>query len=210
MLSSSNSQKGKFIVFEGIDGSGKTTQAKLLMEYLLTCGQKCTFTFEPTYGKIGGFLHEILAGSEKADPRVIAALFAADRLDHILNAENGIQKALSDGINVICDRYYLSSFAYQGSELPLEWIISLNSESRKALKPDITFFIDVLPETSLNRIKAGRESFEIYENIQRLTAVRKNYIKLTKRFSDEEQIAVLDGNRTPDEIFEDIKGFFKS
>lgn len=198
-------ERGKFIVFEGIDGSGKSTQAKKLKEYLESQGKECTSTFEPTYGQIGEFLHKILSGSEKADPRVIAALFAADRLDHILNQADGIKKQLDEGKYVICDRYYLSSFAYQGSEVPLDWVIELNREARAELKPDITILVDIPPEVSLERIKKGRESFEIYENLQRLTAVRENYLALCEKFKDEENIFIADGNRDADIIFEKIK-----
>ncbi len=198
-------KRGKFIVFEGIDGSGKSTQAKLLEEYLISRGEKCIFTLEPTYNRIGDFLHKILSGDEKADPRVIAALFAADRLEHVLNASDGIMKHLADGSFVICDRYYLSSFAYQGTEVPLEWVIALNSECRKVLKPDLTIFVDTAPEVSLKRIQDGRESFEIYENLSRLTSVRENYLSLIERFKNEENILSLDGCRDRDEIFEDIK-----
>ena len=197
--------KGKFIVFEGIDGSGKSTQAKILKEYLESKGEKCCLTLEPTYNRIGDFLHKILSGTEKADPRVIAALFAADRLEHILNASDGIISHLEKGETVICDRYYLSSFAYQATEVPLEWVIELNSESRKALKPDVTIFVDTAPENSLKRIEAGREGFEIYENLTRLTMVRDNYLSLVKRFETEEKILTIDGNRDVDSVFEDIK-----
>jgi len=198
-------KKGKFIVFEGIDGSGKSTQAKMLKEYLESKGEKCYLTLEPTYNRIGDFLHKILSGTEKADPRVIAALFAADRLEHILNTSDGIISHLEKGETVICDRYYLSSFAYQATEVPLEWVIELNSESRKALKPDATIFVDTAPENSLKRIEAGREGFEIYENITRLTMVRNNYLSLVKKFESEEKIVTIDGNRDVDSVFEDIK-----
>ncbi len=198
-------ERGKFIVFEGIDGSGKSTQAKKLKEYLENLGKECVFTFEPTYGKIGDFLHKILSGSEKADPRVIAALFAADRLDHILNQADGIKKQLDDGKYVICDRYYLSSFAYQGCEVSLDWVIQLNREARAELKPDITILVDIPPEVSLERIKKGRESFEIYENLQRLTSVRENYLALCEKFGREENLFIADGNRDADLIFEEIK-----
>ena len=198
-------ERGKFIVFEGIDGSGKSTQAKKLKEYLEGIGKVCVSTFEPTYNQIGDFLHKILSGSEKADPRVIATLFAADRLDHILNSAYGIKKMLDDGKYVICDRYYLSSFAYQGSEVSLPWVIELNREARAELKPDITILVDIPPEVSLERIKKGRESFEIYENLQRLTSVRENYLALCEKFKNEENIFITDGNKEPDLIFEDIK-----
>ena len=89
--------------------------------------------------------------------------------------------------------------------MPLEWVIELNSESRKALKPDVTIFVDTAPENSLKRIEAGREGFEIYENLTRLTMVRDNYLSLVKRFETEEKILTIDGNRDVDSVFEDIK-----
>src|SRR5436190_1426688 len=96
--------KGKFIAFEGIDGSGKSTHMRLLKQGLEEKGYKVYDTFEPTDNKIGTLIRSILKGTEKADNRTIAALFAADRLHHLLNTNDGILNKLDEGYIVLTDR----------------------------------------------------------------------------------------------------------
>lgn len=199
-----NLKKGKFIVFEGIDGCGKSTQAKMLKEHFEKNKQRVFTTFEPTYGQTGTLLHKILSGEAKADPAVVAALFAADRLEHITDPNEGMKSCLEKGENVICDRYYFSSLAYQGSELDENWIFALNSKAKELLKPDIIIFLDVSPLAAVERITNGRESFEIYENTEKLTAVREKYFSLFERFGKDENIFITNGEQSPKEIFEDI------
>lgn len=199
-----NSKKGKFFVFEGIDGCGKSTQAKKLKAWFENNKKTVFTTFEPTYGQTGTLLHQILSGEKKADPSVIAALFAADRLEHITHPEEGLKCRIEKGENVICDRYYFSSLAYQGSELDDAWIYALNSKAKQILKPDITIFLDISPQTAVERIKKGRDSFEIYENIEKLTAVREKYMDLFLRYGKDENIFITNGDRDAEEIFEDI------
>ena len=124
--------KGKFIVFEGCDGSGKSTQLKLLASYLESKGEEVYLTREPTDSPFGSLIHSCLTGRIVTDEHTIAALFAADRLDHIHNALNGILRKLEEGVTVLCDRFYLSSFAYNGGFAPLEWVISLNTPAMAA------------------------------------------------------------------------------
>ena len=107
--------KGIFIAFEGIDGSGKSTQIQLLNEKIKEKGIRCYQTCEPSSGPIGSLTRQILTGRIKTDNRVIAAMFAADRLDHLLNDVDGIAKKVEDGITVITDRYYFSSYAYSSA-----------------------------------------------------------------------------------------------
>ena len=148
--------RGKFIVLEGIDGSGKSTQMKLLAKALEEKNQEARLTLEPTYGMVGDPLHRILSGEIEADPKVVAALFVADRLDHILNREDGVLKTLNEGKWVICDRYYFSSYAYQSVEVPEKWVIDANSLCADALRPDVTIFIDISPKAAMERILANR------------------------------------------------------
>ena len=108
MLENGN-QRGKFIVFEGIDGSGKSTQVRILQERLKAAGVYCDTTMEPTGSPIGSLIRQVLTGRLKMDKRVIASLFTADRLDHLLNDVNGILAEINQGITVISDRYYFSS-----------------------------------------------------------------------------------------------------
>ena len=110
---------GKFIVFEGIDGSGKSTQIKLLAEKLRERGEKVYVTAEPTESVSGGLLRDALCGVANRTACEMAALFTLDRIFHNVNPANGIEKMLRDGFYVICDRYYYSTLAYQGNETDL-------------------------------------------------------------------------------------------
>ncbi|MGN0823164.1 MAG: dTMP kinase, partial [Candidatus Gallimonas sp.] len=182
--------RGKFIVFEGIDGSGKSTQLKLLAKYLEGKGVSCYATCEPTDSPFGGMLRSCLTGRLDADERAIAALFAADRLDHIFNPLNGLEGKLAAGITVLCDRYYLSSFAYNGGIVPLEWVIELNRPAMEALRPDLVVYIDVPAERSMERV-ARRGETERYETLDRQKKIREAYFRLFRRFETQEHIEIV-------------------
>ncbi len=196
--------RGKFIVFEGIDGSGKSTQIGLLAKNLESRGIECVQTLEPTFGMVGEVLHDILSGKRVADPKVTASLFVADRLDHILNEENGILKSLNEGRTVICDRYYFSSYAYQSVDVPREWVIDANRLAAETLRPDAVIFIDISADTAMDRISKNRESTELYENRERLEKVREGYFSAFKMLEKDEKIYVVDGNRSVTAIAEEI------
>lgn len=202
-------KRGKFIVFEGIDGSGKSTQIKLLADALAECGKECVRTLEPTFGIAGGVLHKILSGEVKADPRVIASLFVSDRLDHLLNEENGICGELEKGRTVLCDRYCFSSYAYQSVDVPLEWVIDSNRICTEILKADCTVFIDISPEKAMERINLNRESTEIYENVERLSRVRGVYFDMFDRFAENENVFIVDGDAPVEKISAEIINFVK-
>lgn len=193
-----------FIAFEGIDGSGKSTQAKLLAERLTAAGYKVYLTFEPTDSEMGKLIRKIFSVERPADEHVIAALFAADRLDHILNTTNGIKKKLEESYIVICDRYYLSSYAYHSVHVDMDWVIQLNSVSAQLLKPDFYFFIDVDVETSMLRIAASRTSTELYETSDNLRKVRENYFKAMEKLHSNENIIIINGKQELDIITEEI------
>lgn len=199
--------RGKFIVFEGIDGSGKSTQIKKLAENLAKRGICCEQTLEPTYGIVGGVLHDILSGKIKADPKVTASLFVADRLDHILNPEEGVLATLNSGKTVLCDRYYFSSYAYQSVEVPRDWVIGANRLAKESLKPDAVIFVDISPEIAMERISQNRENIEIYESLDRLTAVRQGYLDAFELMKNDENIKIFDGSKTVEEIASDIEKY---
>ncbi len=182
--------KGKFIVFEGTDGSGKTTQIKLLSKYLKEKGEQVYLTCEPTESPFGGLLRACLGGRMDTDERAIAALFAVDRLDHILNPVNGIKKKLEEGFTVLCDRYYLSSFAYNGEFVPLEWVISLNEQAMKELRPDLVLYLDLPPEECMKRV-SRRGEVERYESLDKQLKIRERYLSLFERFKGQENIRVV-------------------
>ena len=197
-------KKPLFIAFEGIDGSGKTTQLKLLSENLKQEGIKVYTTFEPTDSPIGSIITNIFRHRIESDHKTIAGLFVADRLDHLLNKTNGILKKLQEGFTVITDRYYLSSYAYQGAHVPLDWVIQANALSAELLRPDLNIFIDITPQTGMQRLNISRSNIELFETIGNLKLVRKQYLEVIERLRNEEQIFITDGNRDTHIIASDI------
>lgn len=196
--------KGRFLTFEGIDGCGKSTQIHLLRQKIEAMQASCYETCEPSAGPIGSTLRQFLSGRMCADERTLAALFAADRLDHLTNTTDGIIKNIERGIHVICDRYVLSNYAYQGVRAPLDWIMGLNSEALKLIKPDCHIFIDIEPEVSMDRMKKNRFHRDLYETKERLTEVRNCYLSLIDTLQDSENIIVIDGSQQPEAVAEKI------
>jgi dTMP kinase len=193
-------KRNLFIALEGIDGSGKSTQAKLLAERLAMAGHKVHATFEPTDGHIGRLLRSILKGEIKADNRAIAGLFLADRLDHLLNEEHGLVKKLADGYTVVTDRYYFSSYAYHGVHMDMDWVIACNNMCADILRPDLNIFIDVAPEECMRRIVANREVAELYETLDNLKSVREKYMEAFDKQKLQEQVAIINGNASREAI----------
>jgi dTMP kinase len=176
-------KKGVFICIEGLDGSGKTTQAQLLTARLSE-KYNVVHTAEPSRGKIGTFIRDrCLYEGKRLPTEAEALLFAADRIEHI---QNEVAPALAEGKLVICDRYIYSSLAYQGSAgLSLAWIKTINA---RALQPDFSIFIDVSPERVLERLQRKKSVMETLEIQQK---VREIYLK----FVDEGELIKIDGDK---------------
>ena len=188
-------KRGLFIVLEGPDGAGISTQTGLLQSHLSARGIRSFATKEPTLGPIGSVLRQVLSQrlvyppDIPMDDDVIALLFAADRLDHI---RVDVLPRLEAGIHVVSDRYRMSSYAYQGVSLGQEWVRALNSRS---IAPDLTLFIDVPPEVSQQRITARGSHRELYESEERLRPIYNNYLHLVKEARDAgERIITIDGS----------------
>ncbi len=192
--------KNLFIVFEGIDGSGKSTQVKILANKLAIEGHKVYTTFEPTDNPIGQMIRSIFNHKMEADHKTIAGLFVADRLHHLQNNVDGILKKLEDGFTVIMDRYYFSSYAYHGVHMPLDWVIQANALSAELLRPDLNIFIDISVEESMKRISKGRDSIELYETKENLANVKKIYLKAFEKLKQVEKICTINGERNEEEI----------
>lgn len=164
-----------FIVFEGIDGAGTSTQIKIFADSEYK--DKMDFSAEPTSNETGKFLRKMLKGDIQLDPRTSAYLFAADRAEHIWG-KDGIEEKCRNGKICISDRYLFSSLTYQsvtcGEELPS----LLNSPFPL---PEILFFFEIEPEVSLSRI-GGRETREIYEKVDFLKATEERYKKIISEF----------------------------
>jgi dTMP kinase len=197
-------KKNLFIAFEGIDGSGKSTQVKLLTDKLKKDGHKVYSTFEPTDGPIGSLIRNIFNHNIEADHRTIAGLFVADRLDHLLNKTSGILKKMDEGYTVITDRYYFSSYAYHGAHMSLDWVIEANSLSADLLRPDLNIYLDLEPDVCMNRLYKSRSSIELFETNENLTKVRAIYFEAFDKLKSKENIFVTNGNRSPELIAKDI------
>jgi len=193
-------KKNLFIAFEGIDGSGKSTQVKLLTDRLEKEGIKVYTTFEPTKSPIGSIIRDIFTHKMEADHRTIAGLFVADRLDHLLNQTDGILKKLDEGYTVITDRYYLSSYAYHSVHMDLNWVIQANALSADLLRPDLNIYIDIDPELSMDRVNKGRSVIELYETTGNLQQVRNKYLEVIAVLKDEEKVLVIDGNASQEAV----------
>ena len=192
--------RGRFFALEGIDGSGKSTQLPLLARRLEALGRPCIQTREPTGGPMGALLRQVLTGQVTCDSRVVAPLFVADRLDHLLRKGDGLLALVEGGTDVLCDRYYFSSYAYQSVDLPLEWVIGANRPCADLLRPDATLFLDVAPELALERIARGRDHTELFETRERLTRTREQYFRAFEAEKDRERILILPGDLPPEEL----------
>ena len=167
---------GKFIAFEGIDGAGLTTQSQLLEKYLKSKGFVVVLTKEPTNGLIGGLIKAGLKHEWKTTNLTLQLLFSADRAHHL---ETEIIPALNEGKIVISDRYLFSTLAYGMVDLDKDWLEALN---KKFLIPDATFILDLPVEVAIQRIKASRFGFELFEQKERLEKVRENFLYLAKEY----------------------------
>jgi len=166
-------KQGLFIVFEGIDGSGKDTHIKLLSEELRQQGHSVLETAEPSGNEVGALLRRYQRKSGKRLPaETEALLYTADRYEHVRNI---VEPALKKGQIVLSNRYFYSTLAYQGAMgVDLDWIREMN---RFAPKPDAAILLDILPEFSLRRLKRRRTVFEQLENLRK---VREIYVRLVK------------------------------
>lgn len=198
-------KKGKFIVLEGLDGCGKSTQIQRLADTLKARGEKVYITAEPTDFETGNYLRRILADSQDKNMYLQAALFLADRLEHITHPEFGIRRYLNDGYTVICDRYYYSSFAYQGTASDMDWVMAMNLRCKEMLTPDLCIFLDVNPDTCKERIDKVRKKPELYEkSVALMQEIRQNFLCVLEKLKDSQCIAVIDANMGLDEVEKEI------
>ena len=199
------SNNAKFIVFEGIDGAGKTTQINLLKNALEARGIICITTAEPTTLPSGREIRDALAGRTEKTPLEMAEMFSRDRRIHNTHPTEGLNVSLDKGVSVISDRYYYSSLAYQGAALGYDTVAALNLDISEIRTPDVCIFLDLTPEKSLERIGKRGEATEIYENFDYLTKTRKMFFDVFERLRERgERIAVIDASGSPEEIGERV------
>ena len=195
---------GKLIVFEGIDGAGKTTQIRLLEEYLRQNGRRVVCTAEPTDLPSGKQLRRALSGEEKRSPCELAALFTLDRIAHNILPEAGILALLESGADVICDRYYYSTLAYQGSETDEDWVRRMNLDCPEIRRPDLCIFLDLSPEESMARINSRAGTHEIYETTDRLERIRAQFHRVLRSF-DPQSVRIVNAAGTIEEVQAEIR-----
>lgn len=170
---------GLFIVFEGIDGCGKSTQAKLLTKYLQKQNIEVLLTTEPSKGPVGSFIRsKILSGKEKVTNYSLIQLFATDRAEHLATT---VLPALKENKIVICDRYFISNLAYQGLILPFK---DVWEENRRFLKPDLLIYLSVLPEQVEEVFKRVQERHSQKEVFEKLNIQKKVVEKYTELLSE--------------------------
>lgn len=185
-----------FIVFEGLDGAGTTTQMQMLAT---ACDKKdilCRATFEPTDKPIGRLVRSILQKQIVTTPLALAMLYAADREDHLHNPVNGLTHDLEQGKLVICDRYLYSSLAYQSVECDFEIVAKLNDFPA----PEYVFFIDTPLEECIRRIDSRGNTSELFERHEFLQKVKDNYERIFSTLSDKVKFFRLDGLASKEEI----------
>jgi dTMP kinase len=207
--------QGRFIVLEGIDGAGTTTQTSLLASRLRKEGNVVRTTREPSDGPVGTVIRQILAGrivgagGRAPGWATMALLFAADRMDHV---ESEIEPVVASGGIVISDRYDASSLAYQsvssgrGGEATVEWIRSLN---RNARRPDLTIVLDVSPEVAAGRREARGDAAQLYEQNELLRALSVFYKDLQGHIP-KDRVVVVDGSGTLDVVAAKVHAAYAS
>jgi dTMP kinase len=200
--------KKLFIVFEGIDSCGKSTQAELLKNYFITTGEKAVISPEPSNGIIGNLIRQalkqriIFSREQALFDEQMAYLFAADRHDHLYNDFDGVFKLIQDNYHVISTRYYFSSLAYNcETEDKFAFVQKLND---RFPNPDLTIYIDVPIEVSLTRLQS-RSVQEIYETKTKLTRVREQYQQIFAQYDG--RMISLDGTQQPQQIHQQIVEF---
>jgi dTMP kinase len=200
--------RGRFLVLEGVDGAGTTTQTTELARRLTARGVRVSTTAEPSRGPVGLLLRLALArrltGAEGRpfDRAALALLFAADRLDHVASA---VLPRLAEGTWVISDRYVLSSLAYQTLDVPVAFVSQING---RAPAPDLTLFLEVPPDVALRRRRAEQPEAELFEQLPLQRRIAANYRRAIASGSQGGlggEVDVLDGTRSIGEVADEIE-----
>lgn len=188
---------GKFIVIEGVDGAGTTTQTSRLVEALAASGRPAYATREPSDGPIGAELRAILRGAHApVDKAAIGLLFAADRLDHLARE---IRPRLAEGIHVVSDRYVMSSLAYQTVDVPRADVLAWNA---RAMPADLTLFIEVPAAVAAERRRLRGGPEELFDALSFQEQVASAYRREADRaVAEGERVVVIDGSPSADAVF---------
>jgi len=202
-----SSYPGKFIVLEGLDGSGKSAQVDLVIKFLQDSGKEVVVTKEPTMdSEAGRKIKQVLRKEIIVEPLELQKLYVQDRREHL---QNKVIPALKAGKYVVSSRYAFSTFAYgYSSGLDVKLLVDLNKEF---LLPDLTIIVDVDPESCIKRIESRGEPKEFFEELGKLTKVNEIYKKTPQMFpalggsASGGEIVLVDGRKSISEVFENIK-----
>jgi dTMP kinase len=195
---------GKLVVLEGLDGAGTTSQAKRLCDTLSQRTIANHLTRQPSDGPIGKLIRQMLTGNhmmpngDAPHQDMFGLLFAADRLDHV---QREVFPALAAGKVVVADRWYHSSFAYQGTDADADWIKILN---QRAKVPDLTLFLRVDPDVAAQRRAAAGRSQELFEDIQMQRKVAMSYERVMSQIGARERIIIINGELSMDKVFDQV------
>jgi len=182
------------INLEGIDGCGKSTQSKFLVKKFEENNEKTIILKEPTNGKYGKKLWEMLSGKREATTEQILDLFVMDRKEHV---KNKINPALNEGKIVLMDRYYYSTMAYQAAA-GID-VNRIRKDNEFAPKPDIVLIFDLPADLAMKRVR-GHSVADVFEKEEHLEKVREAYLNL----ENDPLVRIIDSTRTPKEIFEEV------
>ena len=189
--------RGSFIVFEGIDGAGKSTVCRGVASTLERRGMSVDVTAEPTHEGIGAFIRS--GGAGRISQRTEALLFVADRNDHTEH----MMRAVSEGRIVLCDRYAASTIAYQSAKLDgdgtdWDWLVDINSDFIR--RPDAVILLDIDPEKGMSRVGTRGEEISKFEDLSFLKQVRENYLRLADLYG----YHVVDASKAPEDVLADV------
>jgi dTMP kinase len=199
-------KNGRFIVFEGLDGCGKSTQLENLYRRLQALckpaqKRKIFVTREPSDSVPGSLCRGIGKRSVLVQSETEALLYAADRYEHI---KMELLPQLKVGNHILCDRYYFSNFAYQSADSDINDILAYNRAAMDMLRADVTIFLDVSPEECEKRRASERAGEEKYENIEFARKAKERYFKAFELLKKQENILIVNGTGDPGEIFENL------
>mgnify|MGYP001443154415 FL=1 len=182
------------INLEGIDGCGKSTQSQFLMDKFESDNEKIVLLKEPTNGKYGQKLWEMLSGKIEATTEEILELFVLDRREHV---NQKIQPALDEGKIVLMDRYYYSTMAYQAAA-GID-VNRIKKDNEFAPKPDIVLIFDLPADLAMKRVRSHSVA-DVFEKEEYLERVRKAYLNL----EGDSLVRIIDATRTPEKIFDEV------